>query len=106
MKSWKTSSSDRVISVRGSWTLGRFGLLFPSGEDSMPDVSIVIDIDRRLISISDINRWKSIKKKVLTSINIDEFPIEIDNDFFTDSHRLLSILEKCKIFDYVNMTFL
>ena len=83
MKSWKTSSSDRVISARGSWTLGWFGLLLPSGEDSMPDVSIVIDIDRRLISIFDINRWKSIKKKVLTSINNDDFPIEIYNDFLS-----------------------
>ena len=32
--------------------------------------------------ISDVNRWKSKKKKkVVTSINIDDFPIEIDNDF-------------------------
>ena len=42
----KTLSSDRLISARGSWALGQFDLLFPRGEDSMPDVSIVIDINR------------------------------------------------------------
>ena len=58
----------------------------------MPYVSIVIDIDGRLILISDIIRWKSIKKKVVTSINIDDFPIEIDNDFLSipiDCYRFL-----------------
>ena len=35
------------------------------------------------------------KTKVVTSTGIDDFPIEIDNDFLSitiDSHRLLSIL--------------
>ena len=79
------SSLSSVIPARGSWALGQFGLLilFPSGEESMPDVSVVIDINRWLILISDINRWKSKKKKVVTSIDIDDFPIEIDNDFLS-----------------------
>ena len=41
-------------------------------------------------------RYRSIEidkeEKVVSSINIDDFPIEIDNDFFIDSYRLLSIL--------------
>ena len=41
-------------------------------------------------------RYRSIEidkeEKVMSSINIDDFPIEIDNDFFIDSYRLLSIL--------------
>ena len=41
-------------------------------------------------------RYRSIEidkeGKVVSSINIDDFPIEIDNDFFIDSYRLLSIL--------------
>ena len=41
-------------------------------------------------------RYRSIEidkeDKVVSSINIDDFPIEIDNDFFIDSYRLLSIL--------------
>ena len=28
----------------------------------------------------------------MTSINIADFPIEIDNEFFIDSYRMLSIL--------------
>ena len=31
------------------------------------------------------------KEKVVTSINVDDFPIEIDDDLFIDSNRLLSI---------------
>ena len=31
------------------------------------------------------------KEKVVTSINVDDFPIEIDDDLFIDSYRLLSI---------------
>ena len=42
-------------------------------------------------------RYRSIEidKKVVTSINIDDFQIEVDNDFLSitiDSFRLLSIL--------------
>ena len=41
-------------------------------------------------------RYRSIEidkeEKVVSSINIDDFPIEIDNNFFIDSYRLLSIL--------------
>ena len=41
-------------------------------------------------------RYRSIEidkeEKVVSSINIDDFPIEIDNDFFIDSYRLVSIL--------------
>ena len=41
-------------------------------------------------------RYRSIEidkeEKVVSSINIDDFPIDIDNDFFIDSYRLLSIL--------------
>ena len=41
-------------------------------------------------------RYRSIEidkeEKVVSSINIDDFPIEIDNDFYIDSYRLLSIL--------------
>ena len=33
-KSWETLS-DPVIHAGGSWTRGRFGRLFPSGEDSV-----------------------------------------------------------------------
>ena len=44
---------------------------------------IFIHINRWLISISDINRSKSTKEKVVTSINIDDLPIEIDNDFLS-----------------------
>ena len=31
------------------------------------------------------------KEKVVTSINVDDFPIKIDDDLFIDSYRLLSI---------------
>ena len=31
------------------------------------------------------------KEKVVTLINVDDFPIEIDDDLFIDSYRLLSI---------------
>ena len=58
---------------------------------------MVIGINRWLISISDINRSKSTKEKVVTSINIDDLPIEIDNDFFVDYYRFLAI-----IIDFVN----
>ena len=53
--------------------------------------SIVIVINRRLISISDINRYKSTKKTVITSINIDfrYRAIDIDIDLFIDCYRLL-----------------
>ena len=40
-------------------------------------------------------RSTEIDKKVVTSINVDDFPIEIDNYFLSvtiDSYRLLSIL--------------
>ena len=47
----------------------------------------MINIDSRYQSIQ-IDKGK----KVVTSINIDDFPIEIDNYFFIDSYRLLSIL--------------
>ena len=40
------------------------------------------------------------KEKVGTSINIDDFPIEIDDDLFIDSYRLLSI--HINFFDFVN----
>ena len=49
---------------------------------------INIDFRHQLIEIN-------LKKKVVTSTGIDDFPIEIDNDFLSitiDSHRLLSIL--------------
>ena len=45
--------------------------------------------------ISDINQSKSVKKKSFDFDDIDDFPIEIDNDFLSvtiDSYRLLSIL--------------
>ena len=48
---------------------------------------INIDFWHQLIEIN--------KKKAVTSTGIDDFPIEIDNDFLSitiDSHRLLSIL--------------
>ena len=35
-KSWETLS-DLVIHAGGSWALGRFGRLFPSGEDSVEE---------------------------------------------------------------------
>ena len=35
-KSWETLS-DPVIHAGGSWALGRFGRLFPSGEDSVEE---------------------------------------------------------------------
>ena len=35
-KSWETLS-DPVIHAGGSWTLGRFGRLFPSGKDSVEE---------------------------------------------------------------------
>ena len=35
-KSWKTLS-DPVIHAGGSWALGRFGRLFPSGEDGVEE---------------------------------------------------------------------
>ena len=35
-KSWETLS-DAVIHAGGSWALGRFGRLFPSGEDSVEE---------------------------------------------------------------------
>ena len=35
-KSWETLS-DLVIHAGGSWALGRFGRLFPSGEDSVKE---------------------------------------------------------------------
>ena len=35
-KSWETLS-DAVIHAGSSWTLGRFGRLFPSGEDSVEE---------------------------------------------------------------------
>ena len=63
----------------------------------MPYVSIVIDIDRRLISISDINRWKSIKKKSCDfDINIDDFPIEIDNNFIDIDFGRTQIFRLCE----------
>ena len=50
----------------------------------------MINIDFRY-QLIEINK----KTKVVTSTGIDDFPIEIDNDFLSitiDSHRLLSIL--------------
>ena len=35
-KSWETLS-DPVIHAGGSWALGRFGRLFPSGEDNVKE---------------------------------------------------------------------
>ena len=35
-KSWETIS-DLVIHAEGSWALGRFGRLFPSGEDNVKE---------------------------------------------------------------------
>ena len=35
-KSWETLS-DPVVHAGGSWALGRFGRLFPSGEDSVEE---------------------------------------------------------------------
>ena len=49
---------------------------------------INIDFRHQLIEINK-------KTKVVTSTGIEDFPIEIDNDFLSitiDSHRLLSIL--------------
>ena len=49
---------------------------------------INIDFRHQLIEINK-------KTKVVTSTGIDDFPIEIDNDFLSitiDSHRLLSTL--------------
>ena len=49
---------------------------------------INIDFRHQLIEINK-------KTKAVTSTGIDDFPIEIDNDFLSitiDSHRLLSIL--------------
>ena len=49
---------------------------------------INIDFWHQLIEINK-------KTKVVTSTGIEDFPIEIDNDFLSitiDSHRLLSIL--------------
>ena len=62
----------------------------------MPYVLIIIDIDRLLMSISDINRWKSIKKKVVFSINIDDFPIEIDTIFIDIDFGRMQIFRLCE----------
>ena len=34
-----------------------------------------------------MNRQKSMKKKVVTSINIDDFAIEIDDELFVDCYQ-------------------
>ena len=50
-----------------------------------------MNIKHRWISIFDFETKKKKRKKIVTSINIDDFPIAIDNDFFIDYYRLLSI---------------
>ena len=88
VKSWKTSSSDRVM--LGTWTI------WPSVPRWRGQHAIRIDSNRYWSTINVDFRYQSMKinkqKKVVTSINIDDF-------------LSISILEECKFFDYVKMIF-
>ena len=53
--------------------------------------SILLDSNRYQSLMNIDFQCRSMKKKVVTLINIDDFPIEINDDFFIDYYRFLSI---------------